>query len=197
MSDKNHRLIIGLGNPGERYSRTRHNAGFIILDELQKRLNFSDFRFEKKFNVEMAEKIEIGNIRGGFLKKLFQREDASKTLLMKPLSFMNKSGEAIKKIMDFYKIPPKNITVIHDDLDIKVGNFKISENSGSAGHNGIQNIIDRLGTQEFKRIRIGVEKKGGRQSRQVPGNKFILQEFSEEELEKIKDLANKLENLIG
>lgn len=134
------KLIVGLGNPGKKYKATRHNIGFIFIDALQAGWNFPVFEFQKKFNAELS-------------RENFQQEDI---ILVKPQTFMNLSGESVKKILDFYKMIPKDILVIHDDLDIAMGNFKIATNSSSAGHNGVQNIIDQLGTQEFRRIRVGI-----------------------------------------
>lgn len=192
----NYRLIVGLGNPGEKYSKNRHNSGFIILNEAKRFLELSDFKFENKFNAEISRNSQPKNF--SFFKKLFNNSnDKSKhtsreVILVKPTTFMNRSGEVVRKFIDFYKIPIEDITIIHDDLDLSVGSYKISENSGAGGHNGVQNIIDMLGTQKFKRIRIGVEKKEGRESRQIPGEKFVLQDFSENELEEVKNLAKKI-----
>jgi PTH1 family peptidyl-tRNA hydrolase len=170
------KLIIGLGNPGEKYKNNRHNSGFIIMDELKKDWDFPDFEFSKKFNAEISE----NNAQG------------EKTMLVKPQTFMNNSGEAVQKIMDFYKLSPEEITVIHDDLDIELGKMKISSDSSSAGHNGIESIIEKLGTQNFKRIRIGIEGEEKRKNRAVPGEVFVLQDFSEDELEMIKKLAKEI-----
>lgn len=191
--NKNYQLIVGLGNPGDKYSKSRHNAGFITIDKLKDRIESSDFKFENKFNAEISEKSIDLNKDKNFLEKLFNIEKNNKIFLLKPHSFMNKSGEVLRKFIDFYKVPTENITVIHDDLDIPVGEYKISENSGSGGHNGVQNIINMLGTQEFKRIRIGVEKKEGRESRQIPGEKFVLQDFTDEELLMVEKLSEKID----
>ena len=109
---------------------------------------------------------------------------------------MNRSGEVVQKIMSFYRIPPADIVVVHDDLDIEIGNYKITADSSSAGHNGVQSIISSLGTQEFKRAKIGVEKEGGRALRKTPGEKFVLENFSPEEYEKIIKLAAALKDLL-
>ncbi|MCD6149468.1 aminoacyl-tRNA hydrolase [bacterium] len=178
-------LIIGLGNPGEEYKKTRHNAGFIIIDELRKKWNLPEFKFNKKFNAEVSKKSCGLWVMGCGL------------LLVKPQSFMNRSGEAVRKIMDYYKLTPKNIIVIHDDLDIEIGKYKISANSSSAGHKGVQSIIDNLGTQKFKRIRIGVEKAGGRKNRgKISGNDFVLQDFEEEEIEKVRKMVGDIKKEI-
>jgi PTH1 family peptidyl-tRNA hydrolase len=170
------KIIIGLGNPEEKYINNRHNSGFIILDEIKKGWNFPDFEFSKKFDAEISE--------GSF--------EGDKIILVKPRTFMNKSGEAVQKIISFYKLTPEDITVIHDDLDIALGEFKISTNSRAAGHNGVQDIIDKLGTQNFKRIRIGIEGEEQRKNRIIPGDVFVLQDFSDEELEIIKNLAKEI-----
>jgi PTH1 family peptidyl-tRNA hydrolase len=170
------KLVIGLGNPGEKYQKNRHNTGFIILDELKEAWGFPDFEFSKKFNANTSE----GNFEG------------DKIILAKPQTFMNNSGEAVQKIMNFYKLSPEDILVIHDDLDINFGELKISNDSGPAGHNGVQDIINKIGTQNFKRIRIGIEGEEKRKTRIIPGDVFVLKDFSEEELEKIKELAKEI-----
>jgi len=170
-------LIIGLGNPGKQYENTRHNAGFLILDELQKSLGVSGFEENSKFNALICEK----------------KIDGEKIILAKPQSFMNRSGEVVKKIMDFYKVPKEDIMVIHDDLDIDLGEYKISTDSSAGGHNGVQSIIDNLGNQQFKRIRIGIEGAEKKKERIIPGEVFVLQDFSEEELRQIKNLSEKIE----
>jgi PTH1 family peptidyl-tRNA hydrolase len=170
------KLIIGLGNPEEKYKNNRHNAGFIILDELKNDWDFPDFEFSQKFNADISEK----------------NKDGDKIILIKPQAFMNNSGEAVQKIMSFYKLTPENIIVIHDDLDINFGEYKISTDSGPAGHNGVQDIIDKLGTQNFKRIRIGIEGEEKRKTRIIPGDVFVLQDFSKEELEIVKNLAKEI-----
>ena len=170
------KLIIGLGNPGEKYEKNRHNTGFIILDELKEDWSFPDFEFSKKFDSDISE----GNFKD------------QKIILAKPQTFMNNSGEAVRKIMSFYKLTQEDIFVIHDDLDIDFGEFKISNDSGPAGHNGVKDIIDKIGTQGFKRFRIGIEGEEKRKTRTIPGDVFVLQDFSEEELESVKNLAREI-----
>ena len=170
------KIIIALGNPGQQYANTRHNAGFIIADELQKSLVFSEFEKNSKFDALVCEK----NLGG------------EKIILAKPQSFMNNSGQVVRKMLDFFKIPKENLMVLHDDLDIELGAFKISTDSSAAGHNGVQSIIDNLGSQQFKRIRIGIEGSEKKKDRIIPGDVFVLQDFSKEELELIKKLAKKI-----
>ncbi len=161
------KIIIGLGNPGEKYLGTRHNLGFEYLDKLQTEWKFPDFQLEKKFNAEISK----GKL------------DKQEIILMKPQTFVNLSGQAILSILHFYKVLPENILVIHDDLDLPIGTFRLAEDSRSAGHNGVQNIIDILGTKTFKRMRLGI----GNETRE-PGDVFVLQKFSLAEREQIEKL---------
>lgn len=134
------KLIVGLGNPGKQYERTRHNAGFMAIDLVAQRCNavFS----QKKFNAELA----------SFDKK------GEKIILMKPQTFMNLSGEAVLACVNFYKINPEDILVLHDDLDLPVGKIRIRESGSAGGQKGMKNIIDLLHTQNIARIRIGIDK---------------------------------------
>lgn len=159
------KLIVGLGNPGKKYEKTRHNIGFRVLDKMA-----NGFKFEKKFNAE----ISVGN------------EDlrSKKIIFAKPQTFMNNSGEAVLAISKFYKIDPIDIIVIHDELDLKFGKIKESFGSRSAGHNGVQSIIDRLDTKDFTRIRFGI----GPTPEKIPSEKFVLQKFSKDEEKELKNL---------
>lgn len=167
------KLIVGLGNPGEKYANTRHNAGFVVLDEIQKILSFEQFQPNKKFNAEISEGILNGE----------------KIILAKPQTFMNLSGQSVQAIMAFYKISIEDLIVLHDDLDIELGAVKISADSSAAGHNGVQSIFDTLGTQKIKRVRIGIEGAEKKKDRIMAGVDFVLQSFSTEELESIKNLS--------
>jgi PTH1 family peptidyl-tRNA hydrolase len=170
------KLIVGLGNPTKEYEKTRHNAGFIVLEEIRSALEFPAFNLEKKFKSLVSEK----NLAG------------DKIILTKPQEFMNLSGESVKKIMDFYKIPLEDIFIIHDDLDINLGEYKISSDSSAAGHNGVQSIFDMLGSQKIKRIRIGIEGSELKKERTMTGSDFVLQDFSNEELGKIKFISKEI-----
>lgn len=174
------KLIIALGNPGNQYENTRHNAGFIVLDEIQKAWDFPIFQLNKKFNAEISE----------------ANKDGMKLILAKPQTFMNLSGQSVKSLMDFYKFSPDDISVLHDDLDIELGKFKISTDSSAGGHNGIQSIIDNLGTQKFKRLRIGIEGAEKKKERLMSGSDFVLQKFSAEELDVIQKLAKEIMEVI-
>jgi PTH1 family peptidyl-tRNA hydrolase len=168
----NMKIIVGLGNPGPEYQETRHSAGFMALDRIASEYQFDKFHLEKKFEAEISE---------GTIKQ-------EKCLLVKPQTFMNRSGESVQKILNFYKQDLKNLLVIHDDLDISIGEFKIAFDRNSAGHKGVQSIIDSLNSKEFKRIRIGIKV----EDQKVPTEKFVLERFGKAEEEKINTI---LENI--
>ena len=169
------KLLIGLGNPGEKYAGTRHNVGFEFLDKLQSTWNFPTFELNSKFNSLVS-------------KGSYKIQDTKyEILLAKPQTFMNLSGQAVKSILDFYKLSPEDILVVHDDKDILLGEFRLATDSSSAGHNGVQNIIDNLGTQKFKRLRIGV----GTETN-LPTDVFVLQKFSDEEKEKVEKVLEEV-----
>lgn len=152
-------LIVGLGNPGKEYQKTRHNAGFMMLDAIAKEYDFPVFKLSKKYASLVSE---------GILGR-------AKVVLAKPQTFMNNSGVAIKSLTKNYKLQTKNLVVVHDDIDISLGKVKISKGSGSAGHKGVDSIIQSLGTKDFTRIRIGIQPSTGK-----PENveDFVLQKFS-------------------
>lgn len=162
------RLIIGLGNPGKEYERTRHNTGFLFVDVLRKKWNFPDFVPEKKFVSLVSADMK----------------DGEKTLLVKPETFMNRSGEAVSALVNFFKLTERDITIIHDDLDLPFGTFKVSTDSGAAGHNGVADIIEKLGTKEFRRVRIGI----GRPADGRDPADYVLARFTEEEEAKLPEL---------
>jgi PTH1 family peptidyl-tRNA hydrolase len=165
------KLIIGLGNPDQKYLETRHNLGFKIADAIRKKWQLPEFQFNKKLEAEISK----GQL------------DDQEILLAKPQTFMNNSGMAVMNILNFFKLSADDILVIHDDLDIDVGKYKIAVDSSSAGNNGVQDIIDRLGTQKFKRLRIGI----GR-NQNIPAEDYVLQKFSDPEKEIISNLIGNL-----
>lgn len=139
------KLVVGLGNPGKKYEKTRHNVGFVVLDAVQSQLakidQMSEWTLHKSFNAMIAE----GHVAG------------NKAILAKPLTFMNRSGDAVGLIKSYYKLDTKDILVAHDDKDIDLGEVKYQWKRGHAGQNGVRSIIDVLGTNEFYRLRIGVK----------------------------------------
>jgi PTH1 family peptidyl-tRNA hydrolase len=173
------KIIVGLGNPGEKYQKSRHNAGWIFLDETTSNNTWQE---NKKFKAAIYE-------NGAYL-------------FIKPLTYMNLSGESVRKILDYYGLLPKKLgiftkkeqdlsdilTVVHDELDLDFGKIKIAKNSSSAGHRGVESIIKNLKTKNFTRIRIGI--KNDRLRKQIPPDKFVMQNFSKEEYEKLKNIAS-------
>mgnify|MGYP001560461942 CR=1 FL=1 len=174
-------IIIGLGNPGRKFEETRHNVGFLVLDKFRKKNNFPDFKFSKKSNSLLSENI-LNN---------------EKIILIKPQTFMNESGEAVKKIVKPYTLNPKPlIIIVHDDIDLPVGKIKIVGERGSAGHKGVESIIKNIGNKGLVRIRIGIAP----QSLAMPdlakqdktkAEKVVLKKFGKKEKEIINNTNNK------
>ncbi len=173
------KIIAGLGNPGSKYKKTRHNAGFIIidklLDDLQKNnYQFTSFKFSKNYNAE----ISAGNI------------NKHKVLLVKPQTFMNDSGRSINSLIDFFKISPENnLIVIYDDIDLPLGEIRTTGIS-SGGHKGLQSIIDNLNTSNLSRLRIGILGK----PKDKIGNtaQYVLKNFSQKEQKAINLISDKI-----
>ena len=171
-------LIVGLGNPGPKYKSTRHNIGFMTIDNLQLTIdNFSNWKLDKKSNSLIASG-QMSMVNGQKLK----------VILAKPQTFMNLSGKSVKSLVNFYKITRPGLVVIHDDIDIPLGKIRIVKNRGAAGHKGVESIIRELGIKDFWRVRIGICPKAGK-----PKNieKFVLQKFNKKEEEILKKIIEK------
>lgn len=162
------KLIIGLGNPGKEYINTRHNIGFMAIDRLCS-------SFKEKFNGLYGEIIINGE----------------KVILLKPLSYMNLSGEVVKKYIDFYKIDIDDILVICDDLDMDVGKIRLRSKGSSGGHNGLKNIILHLGTDNFKRLKIGISNQ-----KNIDTKDYVLSKFGKEEIKLIDNSLNMVNDII-
>ena len=156
------KLLVGLGNPGEKYAKNRHNVGFMFLDTLAGEATWSE---EKKFHGMIAE-VEI---------------EGEKCVLLKPSTFMNDSGKAVEALANFYKINVRDIIVIHDDLDMAFGAWKLLQGKGPKVHGGLLSIEQCLGSAEFWRGRIGVD--GRDPQNRMDGHSYVLQDFTGEELE--------------
>jgi len=152
------RLIVGLGNPGTQYEKTRHNAGFMALDAFAKAHDAS-FKAHHKAQAEVAEVVL----------------DGQKVLLAKPHTFMNKSGEAVQALAQFYKINASDVIVVHDELDLPFGRLRINVDASAGGHNGVASVIEKLGTKAFTRLRVGI---GSTHRGKIPTDKFVLLPFS-------------------
>lgn len=166
------KLVVGLGNPGKEYENTRHNVGFMYLDEI---LGKENFTVNKKFN--SMEYVTIMN--------------NEKVIFIKPMTFMNLSGDAVRKYLDYYKIKSEDILVIQDDLDLDLGRYKLLFNHGDGGHNGIKNIILNVGNKEFLRLKIGIAKSTG------DIKDYVLGKFGKEELSQIEDVFKNLSNFLN
>ena len=165
-------LIVGLGNPGIKYKRTRHNIGFRVLDELQEENDFPDFKFSKKFNALISKK-DTGK---------------EKIILVKPKTFMNNSGQAVRKLSTYYSLPTISLIVVHDDIDLPLGKIRISKKRGSAGHKGVESIIKELGNKNFIRLRIGIR---NQESGVKNSEKFVLKNFIKEEEKIVEKITKK------
>jgi PTH1 family peptidyl-tRNA hydrolase len=172
------KLIIGLGNPGDKYEKTRHNLGFQVIDELKKNLEFRTWNLTKKFNALISE--------GTF--------NHQKIILAKPQTFMNNSGQAVRALTDYYKISPEDILIIHDDIDLPLEEIRIQKGRGSAGHKGVQSIIDQLGTKDFIRMRIGI--RPNEAPKKINAEQFVLQKFTAEEEKIIQPTIKKAAQMI-
>lgn len=173
------KLIVGLGNPGEKYKDTRHNVGFMVVDKLAHELGGSDISWESspKLSAVIAKTGEV--------------------VLAKPTTFMNASGKAVRKIVDFYKMGPEDVWVVHDDLDLPLGKIRIRAGGASAGHHGIDSLIKELGSDKFIRVRLGIGKikSGGtvvadRQLHQSSVIRFVLSRFGRSEAGAFKHLVS-------
>ena len=156
-------LIVGLGNPGREYRETRHNIGFMLLDRLSVKL---DTRFRRLQSRALVASVQYSLKRSA--------ADGWKVILAKPQTFMNISGQSVQGLLHFYKLPLTNLLVAHDDLDLPTGTIRIRPDGGSAGQKGMASILERLGTDEFARLRLGI----GRPPGQMQAPDYVLQDFS-------------------
>jgi PTH1 family peptidyl-tRNA hydrolase len=157
------KLLVGLGNPGKEYERTRHNVGWLVLDEIAAAARASIDR--KKFGAELGE-AEVDGVR---------------TLLLKPQTYMNLSGEAVGPAARFYKVEPRDVVAVQDELDLEWGRVQIKVGGGHGGHNGIRSLISHLGSPDFVRIRVGIGRPGGK--KEVVGH--VLGGFDKKESEEL------------
>ncbi len=166
------KLVIGLGNPGKKYETTRHNIGFMCVDEIAK---FNNTDFKQKFNGYVAEYNYSGE----------------RVLLLKPDTFMNKSGECLQKFMAFYKIELKDILVIYDDLDMEFSKIKIKKISSSGGHNGIKNITTHTKSEDYLKVKIGINNQYKKEVKD-----FVLSKFTKEETNGLPLIINTVDKIV-
>ena len=168
-------LIVGLGNPGQKYEHTRHNMGFLTVDLLAEQLNvkLNKVKFKSAYNI----------VRFG----------GQKCLVMKPQTYMNLSGEAVHEAAQFYKIPADHVLVIYDDVSLPVGKLRVRPTGSAGGHNGIKDIIAHLGTQEFQRIRVGV----GEKPKDYDLAAYVLGHFAAEDRKKVEEAIAQAADAVG
>ncbi|MFA6005840.1 MAG: aminoacyl-tRNA hydrolase [Patescibacteria group bacterium] len=157
------KLITGLGNPGEKYANTRHNVGFLFLDYISRKSKVESKKESGKFQSEIIE-IEF---------------EGKKLVLLKPQTFMNESGKAVSSYIRYSNFDIRDLLVVHDDLDLKLGEYKINLGKGPKVHNGVNSVEELLGTKDFWRVRIGVDNRNS--ENRIPGEAYVLQNFTEEE----------------
>ena len=167
------KLIVGLGNPGKEYEKTRHNMGFMFIDD-----------YAKKKNVEITKK-KFQGLYAEFMN------NGEKTILLKPQSYINLSGEVVKSFVDFYKINIDDILIINDDLDLPFGKYKLRPTGSSGGHNGLKNIEAHLHTQDYKRLKIGISN-----NKEIDTKDYVLGDISKENQKIIDELKDTVNNII-
>lgn len=167
------KLIVGLGNPGKQYDNTRHNMGFMVLDYYAdlKKIKFSKQKFD------------------GLYAEFIVKDE--KVILLKPQRYMNLSGEVIKKYVDFYKISLEDLLIISDDLDMPFGKIKIKYKGSSGGHNGLKNIASNLGTENFRRIKIGVSN-----NKNIDTKDYVLSKISGEDFDNLNSVKKTLSSVL-
>ncbi len=164
------RLVVGLGNPGRKYTKTKHNIGFISIDHYSKTNNLK-LKKERKFN---GEAVKFGDL-----------------VLLKPHTFMNNSGISVKAVMNYYDINIKDVLIIYDDLDLPLGKTRLREKGSAGGHNGIKSIISHLKTEEFRRVRVGIDK-----NPLIETKNYVLGSFSKKEIEIMDPVYGKISEII-
>lgn len=167
------KLIVGLGNPGKEYENTKHNMGFMAIDEYARNKN------------TQINKSKFNGLYNEFNHK------GEKIILLKPQMYINLSGDVIKKYVDFYKIDISDILIISDDLDLDIGKIKIKYKGGSGGHNGLKNIESNLKTQEYKRIKIGISN-----NKEIDTKDYVLGKFNQENTKIIKETISKIPQIL-
>lgn len=167
------KLVVGLGNPGGKYNNTRHNLGFELLEDFRRKNNLEEWQFEDKFKAEI---IKLG----------------ADLILVRPQTFVNESGLAVSTLANFFKVEPFDVIVIHDDLDLPLGKIKVRLGGSGAGHHGVESVINRLGTDQFVRLRLGI---GNEQSHSEASKRlsfhsegFVLEKFPPKEHSAVKTM---------
>ena len=172
------KIVVGLGNPGAQYQHTKHNVGFMVVDKIALTDSFPDFTLQAKFKAEVTRKDEV--------------------MLVKPQTFMNRSGESVSSIIRMYKDQGQNasattldhLLVVHDDLDLELGNWKIQLGTGPKIHNGLLSLYEQLGTQQFWHVRVGVDTRQG--DRTIPSERYVLMPFTQREAQTLAQVIDEV-----
>ena len=174
MIQKKLKLVVGLGNPGKEYCNTRHNTGFMVADKIAQdfHISFDNNKFQTVFGRGLIETVEV--------------------LLAKPMAFMNRSGPPVQKLAHYYRIPCKDLLVIHDDIDLAFGRLKIKEKGGHGGHNGVRSLMDAFGADDFIRLRIGV----GRSAAGGGATGHVLGRFSAQQSQTLARIISKARDAV-
>lgn len=170
------KLIVGLGNPGKEYDFTRHNVGFAFLDYYLNKQDISNIQWNDKFNGLYFQTTIFGE----------------KVIFLKPQSYMNLSGGVVRKYVDYFKISIDDILIISDDMDLSIGNFKLKDKGSSGGHNGLKDIESHLGTQNYKRLKIGISK-----NKLYDTKDYVLGKLSKDEIDTIRECYSSLVDVIN
>lgn len=155
------KAIVGLGNIGGQYEKNRHNVGFLFLDYIKEHMDWWEFGIKTELKSMLLKEKEI--------------------VLVKPITMMNLSGESVKEVLNFYKISPQDLIVVHDDLDIVIGEWKCQRGKGPKIHNGIISIEDKIGTKDFWRVRVGVDGRTSDTRKKMQGQDYVLGDFETNE----------------
>jgi len=167
-------MIVGLGNPGKEYQKNRHNIGFMAIDEIAKSLGFENRKVKSKAIIMEG------------------KQNKRKIILVKPQTYMNLSGNSVAPLIRFYKVPPNNLIVIHDDLDLPALSIRLRPNGGAGGQKGVASIIQNLGTQDFNRVRVGIGRPPGR----MEAANYVLKNFSKQEESELPFLLNTIKEAV-
>lgn len=167
-------IVVGLGNPGREYEKTRHNVGFMVVDALHEHAGGKEWRSDAGSEADVSE-ATVGH---------------EKVLLLKPQTFMNLSGKSVQHVRNFYKVDPAKIFVVYDDADLPLGTIRIRLGGSSGGHNGVQSVIDALGTEQFPHVRIGISTPE-RDERKVDAKDFVLSAFTSAEKKMLRKVIDR------
>ncbi len=168
------KLIVGLGNPGREYVNTRHNVGFMIIDNYCEKNNLL---------------VNSNKFMGLYVQTMIKNE---KVIFLKPQKYMNLSGEVVKDYINYFKIKIDDVLIINDDLDIQLGKYKLKSKGSSGGHNGLKNIGEQIGSYEFKRLKVGISN-----NKQVDTKNYVLGKFNNDEIQILKNVINISESIIN